>query len=138
MVLVDKIKHQIWNIIRGLKPDMKLCMKLIVTNFLWHIYLPCFNYAWLSSASWILALSSFGILQFLVLFWNFFRLSRVFDCRLEDSYRAWVVNGEVERVLWNQFSPFNFLVSLQLIYHFLIYAMIQVVQMFGIHKTEHF
>ena len=52
----------------------------------------------------------------------FFRLSRVFDCRLEDSYRAWVVNGEVERVLWNHFSPFSFLVSIQLISHFLIYT----------------
>lgn len=39
------------------------------------------------------------------------KLSRVFDCRLEDSYRTWVVNGEVERVLWNHFSPFNFLVG---------------------------
>jgi hypothetical protein len=136
LVLVDEIKQQIWNIIRGLKPDMKLCMKLILTNLLWPISLPYFNYAW-PSASWILALNFF-YLHFLVLFWNFFRLSRVFDCRLEDSYRAWEVNGEVERVLWNHFSPFDFLVSIQLIYHFIIYAMIRVLEMFGIHKTEHF
>lgn len=105
---------------------MKLCMKLILITLLSLIYLPYFNYAWHSSAAWILAHCSFGLLLFLVLFWNFFRLSRVFDCRVEDSYRAWVVNGEVERVLWNHFSPFNFLVSIPLIYHFLIYTVISV------------
>jgi hypothetical protein len=44
----------------------------------------------------------------------------------------------VEHVLWNHFSPFSFLVSIQLIYHFLMYTMIRVVTMFGIHKTEQF
>jgi periodic tryptophan protein 1 len=57
-------------------------------------------------------------------------MSRVFDCRVENSYRAWAVNGEVERVLWNHFNPFNFLVSIQLIYHFLMYTMIRVVTLF--------
>lgn len=138
LVLVDKIRKQILNMIGDSKPNMKLCMKLILITLLWLISLPYFNYVRHSSAAWILAHSSFGLLLFLVLFWNFFRLSRVFDCRVEDSYRAWVVNGEVERVLWNHFSPFNFLVSIPLIYHFLIYTMIWAIKMFGMHKTEHF
>lgn len=35
----------------------------------------------------------------------------MFDCRVEDSHKDWAVTGEVERVLWNHFSPFHFLVS---------------------------
>ncbi|PNF40490.1 putative periodic tryptophan protein 1 [Cryptotermes secundus] len=39
------------------------------------------------------------------------KLTRVFDCRVEDSHRDWAVNGEVECVLWDHFNPFNFLVG---------------------------
>eukprot|EP00095_Tigriopus_kingsejongensis_P005197 maker-scaffold321_size207582-snap-gene-1.33 protein:Tk05197 transcript:maker-scaffold321_size207582-snap-gene-1.33-mRNA-1 annotation:"periodic tryptophan protein 1 homolog" len=35
--------------------------------------------------------------------------ARVFDCRGAD-FKAWTVDGEVERVLWNHFNPFTFLV----------------------------
>lgn len=39
------------------------------------------------------------------------RIARVFDCRIEDAHMDWEVNGEVERVLWNHFSPYNFIVG---------------------------
>ena len=36
---------------------------------------------------------------------------RVFDCRGEDAFLLWEAKGEVEKVLWNHFQPFNFFVS---------------------------
>lgn len=36
---------------------------------------------------------------------------RVFDCRSKDSYKAWSMPGEVERVIWNHYNPFCFLAS---------------------------
>ena len=39
------------------------------------------------------------------------RYARVFDCRSENSYKKWKVSGEVEKVLWNHFNPFTFLVA---------------------------
>ncbi|KAJ9576066.1 hypothetical protein L9F63_007031, partial [Diploptera punctata] len=39
------------------------------------------------------------------------RMARVFDCRVEDAHMDWEVNGEVEQVLWNHFSPYNFIVG---------------------------
>ncbi|XP_067000824.2 periodic tryptophan protein 1 homolog [Anabrus simplex] len=38
-------------------------------------------------------------------------LARVFDCRAADTFKAWQVEGEIERVVWNHFDPFFFLVS---------------------------
>ena len=36
---------------------------------------------------------------------------RLFDCRQQDqSCLRWKIKGEVERVLWDSFSPFNFFV----------------------------
>ncbi|XP_030844343.1 periodic tryptophan protein 1 homolog [Strongylocentrotus purpuratus] len=35
----------------------------------------------------------------------------VYDCRSEDSFKTWTVEGEIERVLWNHFQPYNFLAS---------------------------
>lgn len=36
---------------------------------------------------------------------------RVFDCRNKDSYKAWTMPGEVERVIWDHYNPFCFLAS---------------------------
>jgi len=36
---------------------------------------------------------------------------RVFDCRSKDSYKAWTMPGEVERVIWDHYNPFCFLAS---------------------------
>ncbi|XP_063970870.1 periodic tryptophan protein 1 homolog [Lytechinus pictus] len=35
----------------------------------------------------------------------------VYDCRSDDSFKTWSVDGEIERVLWNHFQPYNFLAS---------------------------
>merc|ERR1712038_700278 len=37
--------------------------------------------------------------------------ARLFDCTSENNYKEWVVDGEVEKVLWNHFNPFTFIVS---------------------------
>ncbi|XP_047098262.1 periodic tryptophan protein 1 homolog [Schistocerca piceifrons] len=37
------------------------------------------------------------------------KLARVYDCRIDDCFKAWELEGEVERVLWNHFNPFQFL-----------------------------
>lgn len=37
--------------------------------------------------------------------------ARVFDCRVDNTFKEWTVDGEVERVLWDHFQPFNFFVS---------------------------
>ena len=38
---------------------------------------------------------------------------RLFDCRQQDqSCLRWKIKGEVERVLWDSFSPFNFFVCI--------------------------
>lgn len=29
------------------------------------------------------------------------------DCRTQDSYKKWKVTGEVERVIWDHFNPFQ-------------------------------
>ncbi|TRY73816.1 hypothetical protein TCAL_02578 [Tigriopus californicus] len=36
--------------------------------------------------------------------------ARVFDCR-GSEFKAWQVEGEVEKVVWNHFNPFTFLVA---------------------------
>jgi len=36
---------------------------------------------------------------------------RVFDCRTVDQHKSWVVNGEVERVIWDHFNPYCCLAS---------------------------
>lgn len=43
---------------------------------------------------------------------SFDKRAKVVDCRNpESNIKSWKFNSEVERVLWNHFSPFNFLVS---------------------------
>jgi len=37
--------------------------------------------------------------------------ARLFDCTSENTYKQWKVDGEVEKVLWNHFNPFTFLVA---------------------------
>jgi periodic tryptophan protein 1 len=39
----------------------------------------------------------------------YFSQARVFDCRSEKSVKSWSTHGEVEKVMWNHFSPFTFL-----------------------------
>ena len=39
-----------------------------------------------------------------------YRTARLFDCTTENNYKQWKVDGEVEKVLWNHFNPFTFLV----------------------------
>jgi len=36
---------------------------------------------------------------------------RVFDCRTVDQHKKWVMNGEVERVIWDHFNPYCCLAS---------------------------
>ncbi|EDO28046.1 predicted protein [Nematostella vectensis] len=41
---------------------------------------------------------------------SFDKRAKVVDCRSpESNIKSWKFNGEVERVIWNHFSPFNFL-----------------------------
>ena len=35
---------------------------------------------------------------------------RLFDCASDNTFKQWNVDGEVEKVLWNHFDPFTFLV----------------------------
>ena len=39
-----------------------------------------------------------------------YRKARIFDCN-QVSHKSWTVDGEVEKVLWDHFNPFNFIVS---------------------------
>jgi len=36
---------------------------------------------------------------------------RVYDCRTVDQHKKWVLNGEVERVIWDHFNPYCCLAS---------------------------
>jgi len=36
---------------------------------------------------------------------------RLFDCSSENTFKQWKADGEVEKVLWNHFDPFSFLVA---------------------------
>ena len=36
--------------------------------------------------------------------------ARVYDCN-QESFKSWKVDGEVEKVLWNHFNPYTFLVA---------------------------
>ncbi|XP_031557007.1 periodic tryptophan protein 1 homolog [Actinia tenebrosa] len=43
---------------------------------------------------------------------SFDKRAKVVDCRSpESNIKSWKFNGEVEKVIWNHFSPFNFLAS---------------------------
>ena len=44
-------------------------------------------------------------------YFSIFRKVRLFDCTSENNFKEWNVDGEVEKVLWNHFNPFTFLVS---------------------------
>ncbi|XP_015115318.1 periodic tryptophan protein 1 homolog [Diachasma alloeum] len=37
--------------------------------------------------------------------------ARLFDCRVDDTFKSWETTGEVERVLWNHFDPNYFFIS---------------------------
>ncbi|XP_011297551.1 periodic tryptophan protein 1 homolog [Fopius arisanus] len=37
--------------------------------------------------------------------------ARLFDCRVDDTFKSWEATGEVERVLWNHFDPNYFFIS---------------------------
>ncbi|KAL0281215.1 UNVERIFIED_CONTAM: hypothetical protein PYX00_002270 [Menopon gallinae] len=39
------------------------------------------------------------------------RSNKVFDCRSSETYKVWNTEGEVERVVWNRFSPSQFISS---------------------------
>ncbi|KAL4232756.1 rRNA-processing protein [Mactra antiquata] len=44
---------------------------------------------------------------------SFDKSVKMFDCRTPDSgHKTWNMNGEIEKVLWNQFSPINFFASI--------------------------
>jgi len=36
---------------------------------------------------------------------------RLFDCSSENTFKQWKASGEVEKVLWNHFDPFSFMVA---------------------------
>jgi len=36
---------------------------------------------------------------------------RLFDCTADNTFKQWKVDGEVEKLLWNHFNPFTFLVA---------------------------
>ena len=40
-----------------------------------------------------------------------YRKVRIYDCNQEGSHKCWKVDGEVEKVLWNHFNPYTFLVA---------------------------
>jgi len=39
------------------------------------------------------------------------KLVRIADCRTQDSYKKWLVTGEVESVIWDHFNPFQCIVA---------------------------
>jgi len=39
------------------------------------------------------------------------KVVRLFDCASDNTFKQWNVDGEVEKVLWNHFDPFTFLVA---------------------------
>jgi len=42
---------------------------------------------------------------------GFDKTVRVYDCRSADVHKTWTLDGEVERVTWNQHNPYYFLAS---------------------------
>lgn len=42
---------------------------------------------------------------------GFDKTVRVYDCRSADVHKTWTLDGEVERVTWNQHDPYHFLTS---------------------------
>jgi periodic tryptophan protein 1 len=37
----------------------------------------------------------------------------MYDCRSPDeNHKSWSMKGEIEKLLWNNFSPMNFFVSI--------------------------
>lgn len=39
-------------------------------------------------------------------------MARLYDCRVDDTFKAWEATGEIERVLWNHYDPNYFYVSI--------------------------